>query len=338
MSDIYRLIGGNGSPYSVKMRALMRYRRLPFIWVLRTPEVRAELAGLKPQLVPVLQLPDSGEYLLDSTFQALALEERHPDARSAIPDDPAQAFLCHLIEDMADEWVTKMMFHYRWRDEEDQRYCSRWIISDAQPALDDQAFQAAADAIRDRQVGRLALVGSTPQNAAVLESGYMRLIRLLGQTLDQNGYLFGSRPSLADFALFGQLKTLADDPTPQRIMRATANRLTHWVRRNDDASGVEGCWRKSDDDLSEAVLGLLQLAGDTYLPFLAANAKSLGAGSDEVRLTLCGQDYVQAPFGYQAKCFARLRKLFAELDSDARARIEPLLTRTGCAPYLPSSS
>ena len=162
----------------------------------------------------------------------------------------------------------------------------------------------------------------------------MRLIRILGQSLDQNDYLFGSRPSLADFALLGQLKTLADDPTPQRIMRAVANRLTHWVRRNDDASGVEGIWREPDADLSEAVLALLQMAGDTYLPFLKANARSLEAGNEEFRLTLCGQDYVQAPFGYQAKCYARLRLLFAELDTDSRARIELPLARSGCAPYL----
>ena len=334
MSQFYRLIGGNGSPYSVKMRALMRYRRLPFIWVMRTPDIRQELADLKPQLVPVLQLPDNGEYLLDSTFQALALEQRHPGARSVIPDDPAQAFLCHLIEDMADEWLTKMMFHYRWRDEGDQFYCSRWIVSDAMPGLDDAAFEAAANTFKERQVGRLALVGSTPQNAAVIEAGYMRLIRLLGRTLDKDGYLFGTRPSLADFALLGQLKTLADDPTPMHIMRAVANRLTHWVRRNDDASGVEGEWRSAGAEPSPATTGLLEMAGDTYLPFLAANANALEAGADEVRLTLCGQDYVQAPFRYQAKCFSRLRDLYAALDGDVRARLAPVLERTGCTAYL----
>ena len=334
MPEHYRLIGGNGSPYSVKMRALMRYRRLPFIWIMRTPEIGRELADLRPQLIPVLQLPDSGEYLLDSTFQALALEERHPGFRSVIPDDPAWAFLSHLIEDMADEWVTKMMFHYRWRDEQDQLYCSRWIISDTRPGLDIDAFEDAANAIKERQVGRLPLVGSTLQNAPVIEAGFLRLIRLLGRTLDKDGYLFGSRPSLADFGLLGQLKTLADDPTPMRVMRAVAGRLTNWVRRNDDASGIEGNWNETNAELSEAVIGLLQMAGDTYLPFLEANAKSLEAGREEVCLTLCGQDYVQAPFRYQAKCYSRLRNLFAELDADSRARLEPVLSRAGCTPYL----
>lgn len=334
MPDSYALIGANGSPYSVKMRALMRYRRLPFDWVLRTPAVREEISHLKPQLIPVLRLPGGGGHVMDSTVQAALLEERHPSERSVIPEEPGDAFLNHLIEDMADEWVTKMMFHYRWRDEADQLYCSRWIISDTRPDLDGEAFDAAAEAIRSRQVGRLALVGSTPQNAPVIEAGYMRLIRHLDATLARRPYLFGTRPSLADFALFGQLKTLADDPTPMRIMRGCAERLSHWVRRTDDLSGLEGEWSGSGAGSSAAVRGLLEMAGDTYLPFLAANAKALEEGAPEVQLTLCGQDYVQAPFSYQAKCFRRLRDLFAGLDGDARKRIEPELDAAGCLRFL----
>ena len=125
MENVYRLIGNIGSPYSMKMRAILRYRRIPFVWVNRDRKVNEEIAQVKPAVIPVLQYPEDGSYHVDSTPMAYELEKRHPSGRSIIPEDPGLAFLSHLIEDMVDEWVTKMMFFYRWWREADQEYCSR---------------------------------------------------------------------------------------------------------------------------------------------------------------------------------------------------------------------
>ena len=54
----YRLIGSTASPYAIKLRALMRYRRIPFDWVIMTKALRAATAHLRPMLIPVLQYPD----------------------------------------------------------------------------------------------------------------------------------------------------------------------------------------------------------------------------------------------------------------------------------------
>jgi glutathione S-transferase len=82
------------------------------------------------------------------------------------------------------------------------------------------------------------------------------------------------------------------------------------------------------------VRDLLQLCGDTYLPFLAANAHVIAEGRDSVSVTLRGRPYEQATFRYQAKCDDALRRRFAKLSPPQRARLEPVLEETGCLSYL----
>jgi glutathione S-transferase len=329
MSDRYRLIGGEGSPYSVKMRAILRYRRLPFIWVVRTPKVQKETADVRPRVIPVLQYPEDGSYHVDSTLLAFELEQRHPGERSIIPDDPGHAFLCHLLEDMADEWGTKAMFDYRWAREEDQEYCSRWLIGDMGGPMSEEVLEGAARTIRERQVERMALVGCTPENRPIIEETYRRVLDIFERHVALAPYLFGTRPSLADFGWFGQLYQLSIDPTPMRIMRETAPRTYAWLIRTSDASGVEGEWISNDAPLPEAVVDLLRFAGEVYLPFLVANAEALEKGSDRVSLTLLGRPYTQAPFRYQVKCLRWLREEYAALPGNARDRIDPALRECG---------
>lgn len=338
-AERYRLIGTNGSPYSVKMRAIMRYRRLAFDWVLRTERNRAETEGVRPAVIPVLRVPGEGSYRSDSTVLAYALEDLHPGQRSIIPDDPGHAFLSHLIEDMSDEWGTKIMFLYRWRRPVDIDYAQFWIADDIFPDRKGEARKAIAAEFAERQIGRMAMVGCTEENAPVIEASYLRILDAVEPHVGMHDFLFGSRPALGDFGLYGQLKPLSEDPTGQAVMRERAQRTESWVRQLDDASGLElgpeeGCWLPGDAPLPQATMDLLCLAGELYLPFLAANAEALEAGHERLELEWRGQPYAQSPFGYQAKCYAEIKRRLTALEGDPLTRTKRLLDDTGCLTWL----
>jgi glutathione S-transferase len=337
MSGRYRIIGAEASPYSVKLRAILRYRRLPHDWVIRTPDVVPEIEHVKPLLVPVLRMADDGSYHTDSTPIAYALEDRHPGQRSIIPDDPGHAFLSHLIEDMGDEWFTKVMFHYRFADAQDQNYAARWVIGDARPDLTGRDLDEAIEAFRQRQVGRMPLVGCTPENTPVIEASFERLLGILQGHVGSGRFLFGSRPSLADFGLFGQLKTLATDPTPLARIRDAAPDVEHWIRRLDDASGVEGAWIDPSAPLPDGVMNLLRLAGDLYLPYIAANSEATERGDETFAVDLPGGRHEQRTFRYQVKCLAWLREELAGLSGESLERTRATLEETGCWRFLAAS-
>lgn len=323
----YVLYGGLGSPYSMKMRAVLRYRRLPFDWVqLGTPGAPDVLARVKVPVIPVLRFPD-GRHANDSTPLIHALERLHA-ARSIVPSDAARAFVAVLLEDMADEWGTKAMFLYRWLRERDQTQVSEWLGFDRLAGRGRDAILGHARAFRERQLGRMALVGCTAANAPLVEASADRIMALLDAHVTGTRYLFGDRPSLADFAWMGQLSQLAVDPTPADRMRERFPFLMRWLMQLDDASGVEGDWAAADAPWPPAVIGLLAVAAEVYLPFLEANAAAASAGHETFRFRAWGMPYEQGTFRYQVRCLAELRAAYRALPVDARDRVDDALPAT----------
>ncbi|HSW12061.1 MAG TPA: glutathione S-transferase N-terminal domain-containing protein [Solimonas sp.] len=331
-TEPYRLYGGNPSPYSRKLRAIMRYRRLAHVWRVGTPDTLPEISTVRPKLIPILRIPETGEFRVDSTPLAYLLEQRHPGERSIIPPQPADAFICHLLEDFADEWGTKIMFHYRWHEDATADWAAHWIVRDAMPAMVGPAHEQAAKFFHDRQRSRMAMVGCTPENAPVIEASYARLLDILGPYVGAQHYLFGSRPSLADFALYGQLAQLSIDPWPQRVCRERAPAVEAWAITLDDAAGVEGEWKpERGAAVREA---LLEMVGAEYLPFLRANAQAMEQGAAQLRVRVRGREYAQQPFAYQAKCYSEIRHRWGALPEEAREQLRPLLEKTGCLEFL----
>ena len=272
----YRLIGSTASPYAIKLRALMRYRKIPFDWVIMTKALRAATAHLRPMLIPVLQYPD-GTYRSETTTLAYDLEARH-QGRSVIPDDKAVAFVCDLLEDLADEWAVKPLFLFRWWDPEDQAYVSRWAGEEWSTSESETGSAQEIEEFRARQISRMVILGATAENKPLLEESYRRMLAAFEPHVGMTSYLFGSRPSLADFAWFGQLSEMATDPTPMRIMRQQAPFTDHWVRRLDDASGVDGEWYPRERALERHGGSLAQNRGRTLFAVLVANAEAFAKG------------------------------------------------------------
>jgi glutathione S-transferase len=337
MTHPIRIIGAPGSPYSRKMRALLRYRRIPHVWILNFSAQARALPQPRVPLLPTLVFPAAdgspGEVATDSTPLIRRLEREHA-GRAVVPPRPALAFLDALLEDYADEWLTKCMFHYRWAFGADALLASqvlpRWSAIDKT----DAEVAPLSKQFGERQVGRLGVVGSNATTAPVIEASYRRLLALLNARLTESPFVLGRRPAACDFGLYGQLTQLVNfDPTPMAIARSEFPRVVAWVDVVEDLSGLE----PGDDEegwiggeLPESLRGLLGEIGRVYAPFLLANARALEARAERVECTIDGRPWVQQPFPYQGKCLRALREGYKALAGAERALVDAALRGSGC--------
>jgi hypothetical protein len=203
---------------------------------------------------------------------------------------------------------------------------SRWLAFDAFKGGGADHVEQFSTMFRARQVGRMALVGCTPANDAIIVTSTRALLAILEAHVCDGFFLFGTRPSQAEFAIYGQLSQLGVDPTAQAMLRSDFPLAYRWLAHMEDLSGTDGEWGAP----GPMVEPILSIVGSVYLPFLVANAAALERGETVVKLSAMGETLEQPPFRYQAKCLMALRQAFADLPASASADIAPLLARTGC--------
>ena len=330
------LAGQYGSPYTLKMRAVLRYRHIPFRWVLRDSKWD-DIPTPPVPIIPVIVYPNvdgsHGEATVDSSPQITRLEGEFA-GRSVVPTDPALAFIDLLIEDFGDEWVTKAMYHYRWAYADDIDKAGKLLpISRNLQMTSDDAKQMY-DYITNRQIGRRELVGSTELNQPIIEGSFERVLDIMQEQLATHDFLLGDRPGRGDFGIFGQFTQLVRwDPTSTAVAVNRAPKTINWVDRLDDLSwlpieGDDG-WVELEA-LPTATRKLLEEIGRTYAPFMVANGRALMSGADEVVCEIDGQTYRQGPFAYQGKCLHWVRQAYEVLTASDRSRVDVVLAGTGC--------
>jgi len=338
--DRIALRGSPGSPYTRKMLAVLRYRRIPYEFI---QSEREDLPKPRVGLIPIFYFPDNQGALqaeVDSTPIIRRLETDYP-GRSVMPEDPVIGFINYLLEDYGDEWLTKAMFHYRWYYRDDIEQAGSVLPHYQDVSQPDETIAQMKQMFSERQISRLYVVGSNDTTAPVIEDSYRRFLECLNEHLKTWPFLMGTRPGSADFACFGQLTQLTQfDPTPAKVAAADFPRIHAWVSKMEDQSGLqaESATFVTTDDFPATLTALLIEVGRTYVPVMLANAAAIDQGLDKVETEVEGRQWVQEPFPYQAKCLHWLRSEYARLDDEERRQADALLAGTGCEMLLTKSS
>lgn len=331
-----RLVGGTGSPYTQKMVALLRYRRVPYAVTWGDPGQACDALGVekpKPIFMPTFFFEEAGgaRAVCDSTPIIRRLEEMY-SGRSVLPEDPALAFVDYLIEDFADEWCTKYMFHYRWYPQADADNAGTLLPLGMDVSLPQDAHKQFKEFVAERQIGRLYVVGSNDITAPVIDASYRRFLAAMEAHLANQKFMLGNRPAAGDFGLYGQLTQLVGfDPTPREIAHEVSPRTVAWVDHMRDQSGLEPTeqdWIRLEEQ-PESLRGLMREIGRVYAPAQLANARAVAAGDKTWEAEIDGAPWTQQTFPYQAKCLKWTNERYRTLGDADRASVDTLLKGTG---------
>ncbi len=304
----YRLFGAETSAYSTKMRSYLTYKGVPFDWTPRTQESEDELRRVSRfATLPVL-VTASGFAVHDTTPLIEALEADSPEP-SATPADPVTGFLACVLEEYADVWLAKAAYHYRWTRKKDQRLAAQRTIEDYYVTTPPEDKKAAEDLAIETMTGQLRTMQLEGELGGAVEKSFKKFVKLLDDHLRKHLFIFGERPSIADFAIAGQLIQMLKDPTPAKIIEKDGEFVAKWCEfmTAPTASGPFAAL----DDLKDTLAPLF--ADDLahfFLPWAAENLESSLAGAETFAVTFGKEALTLAPLRSAARSFRELRRKF----------------------------
>jgi glutathione S-transferase len=336
----YVLIGTEASQFSGKARAYLRWKSIDFSERPATPEAYRDV--IEPRVgypvIPILLTPEGGT--IQDTVDIVDHIERVAGQPSAYPSGPVQKLVALLFELYADEWLIIAATHYRWAYNED------WILEElgrvASPGASREDMlkfgRIAAEPIR--QLG--PMLGVSEDTISGIEAHYEGFLADFSAHLRQSPYLFGSRPSVGDFALYGALYgPLYRDPASGEIMKRLAPQVAKWVERTGNLPAQSGEFL-AGDRTPETLQPMLKRQMAEQLPVLVEGIQRLAEWSEAqpqgARLpkTIGGQEFTIGGRHGERQIFPhslwRLQRVLDHLGSLSgadRARATSLLDAIG---------
>jgi glutathione S-transferase len=202
-----RLFGVRISPFVEKVERALELKGLPFERV--EPRSPFDLLRHNPVTGKMPALEIDGQLLYDSTFIVRELDRRFPTP-ALLSRDPRVAAAQRQLEDWADESLYWLTMALRW-GERNRRQSSEQLARTLPAALRPLARRV----LPLRMVRRVRAQGMGLLPYEVLLREYAGHLDDLVCLLDDRPFFYAERPTVADLAVYAQLRTARSGPTPE---------------------------------------------------------------------------------------------------------------------------
>ncbi|MCD8521777.1 MAG: glutathione S-transferase [Saccharospirillaceae bacterium] len=277
INNNYTLYKMDISYFSGKLEAYLRYKEIPHSVVecdsLKVFHKIGQSTGI--QKVPAIEMSD-GKWLFDTTPTIQWLEKSNPD-NPVIPADPALKFVTLLIEDYGDEWLWRPAMWWRWVPKISRATMGRRIV---------KVYSKHFAIPLGYYFGRRQLNewlwndGVDKHNSNDVRDMLFHELAFLEPLLEDQPYLMGSHPSIADFGYFGPFfRHFGNDPISAEVIRRHGPNTYEWLAR---------LWNARKSKMNENVewqwpsapywKPLFKRIASDYLPYLHQNAVAFNSG------------------------------------------------------------
>ncbi len=270
----YKLYGSQASLFTGKARGYLRWKGTDFEEFAVNADVMKTiiLPNVGWPVVPVIETPDGR--IIQDTADIVDEVERAEGGIPVMPTGPLQQFVTQLLHLFGDQWMVLPAMHYRWNYNEDWIYgeFGRSAAPDLSP--EEQYRQGKENGQKFR--GFVPMLGITDATIPGIEKSYEAFLADFSAHLEQHAYVFGARPSLADYALLGPLYAhLYRDPASGEIMKRLAPKVADWTERTIAGEKSDG-ELVGGDVIPETLLPIMARHLDEHLPMLEATNDALG--------------------------------------------------------------
>jgi glutathione S-transferase len=322
-NDPYIIHGAPMSLFTRKLEAAFDFYGAPYSFERKGTRDGSDLeARAGSHQIPLLVTPENWA-LADTTPIMNMMDQRFPFRRLFPPG--LTGLLVHIVEEVLDEWIARVMVHYRWHYPEniqDVLANGFGVEVSLEEAVKHPAAQWGPRACR-------ATGTELIEHQQAVESEYIGMLESLEAQLGETPYALGDRPCAVDCMLLGGLRAHTNrDPIPDLSRFA---RVLEWNARSG------GDWN-GHGELAEfpttTVFGdvLLAIGRDHYAPFLLGNADALASTQKSFIVDTYGTpcSYLTRPYPEQSRRMI-LDRIRYQLDDRERQAAKEWLGDAGLA-------